>query len=105
MFRCSSAFFCILFEWFSEVNNFTGALQERVNTSEAVEWLLKQLRSSAPEVLQFSDNSGRRRNCCDVGLFQVNEDDEFVDGFLVGVLWPSEFVELTSKMAHNFCTL
>ena len=47
----------------SEVNNFTGALQERVNASDAVEWLLKQLHSSAPEVLKMSDNSGRR-NCC-----------------------------------------
>lgn len=42
-----------------EVNNFTGALQERVNASEAVDWALRQMRSHAPETLKMLDHSGR----------------------------------------------
>ena len=42
----------------SEVNNFTGALQERVNASEAVDWVMKQMQG-AGELLKMVDYSGR----------------------------------------------
>lgn len=36
---------------------------ERVNSSEAVDWVLKQMRREAPEMLKQTDHSGRRLKC------------------------------------------
>ena len=41
-----------------EANN-TGALQRRVNASEAVVWVLAHLQNSAPEMVTAVDTMGR----------------------------------------------